>query len=145
MREHRLYQADWLLRFYGFDVDEIVVRSDQNLDLEIDPKFAWALAHREFFPVDVNEASRERLLRIPGIGARNVKRILSMRRHQKLRVQDLRRMRVAWKRAKPFVIALDHNPAVHSLDADNLRSLVVPKEKQLTLFDTFGPAQTGEL
>ena len=145
VREHRLYQADWLLRFYGFDVNEIIVNPDNNLDLEIDPKFAWALAHREYFPVDVNSAVRERLLRIPGIGARSVKRILTMRRHQKLRVQDLKRMRVAWKRAKPFVITLDHNPAVRSLDADNLKTLTVPPLKQRLLFDTLGSARTGEL
>ena len=144
VREHRLYQADWLLRFYGFDVDEIVVRPDQNLDLEIDPKFAWALAHREYFPVDINSASREQLLRIPGIGARSVKRILSMRRHQQLRVSDLKRMRVAWKRAKAFVTTLDHDPALRSLDADDLRNILVPKQ-QLMLFDTSGPALTGEL
>lgn len=145
VREHRLYQADWLLRFYGFDVKEIVVRPDQNLDLEIDPKLAWALAHREYFPVDVNSASREQLLRIPGIGARNVKRILAMRSLQKLRVQDLKRLRVAWKRARGFVITADHNPAVHLLDSDRLRGVVTPKPKQLSLFDTYEPARSGEL
>lgn len=143
VREHRLYQADWLMRFYGFNVGEIVVRPDNNLDLEIDPKLAWALAHRDHFPIDVNSAPRECLLRIPGIGARNVKRILSMRRHQKLRIHDLKRMRVAWKRAKNFVIALDHNPV--SLDAANLKRLITPKTKQLTLFDASVTAQTGEL
>jgi putative DNA modification/repair radical SAM protein len=145
VREHRLYQADWLLRFYDFKVDEIIVRPDANLDLEIDPKFAWALANRAFFPVNVNTASREQLLRIPGIGARNVKRILSIRRHKKLRTDDLRKLRVAWKRAKSFVITEDHNPALSDLDRDNLRQLVVPKEKQLTLFDTFDAALKGEL
>jgi putative DNA modification/repair radical SAM protein len=145
VREHRLYQADWLLRFYDFKVDEIIVRPDANLDLEIDPKFAWALANRAYFPVNVNTASREQLLRIPGIGARNVKRILSIRRHKKLRTDDLRKLRVAWKRAKSFVITEDHNPALSDLDRDNLRQLVVPKEKQLTLFDTFDAALKGEL
>jgi putative DNA modification/repair radical SAM protein len=145
VREHRLYQADWLLRFYDFKVDEIIVRPDANLDLEIDPKFAWALANRAYFPVDVNSASREQLLRIPGIGARNVKRILSIRRYKKLRTDDLKKLRVVWKRAKAFVITDDHNPALNDLDRDNLRQLVVPKEKQLTLFDTFDAALKGEL
>ena len=145
VREHRLYQADWLLRFYGFDVNEIVVREDNNLDLEIDPKFAWALANRAYFPVDVNSASREQLLRIPGIGARNVKRILGIRRHKRLRTDDLKKLRVAWKRAKAFVITEDHNPALANLDRDDLRHLVVPKEKQLTMFDTFDVALRGEL
>ncbi len=144
VREHRLYQADWLIRFYGFRVPEIIVRPDRNLDLEIDPKFAWALSHREEFPVDVNTASREQLLRIPGIGARNVKRILTIRRHQKLRVDDLKKLRVAWKRARSFVVTEDHNPALADLDRGDLRRLVVPKQKQLTLFETFDAALKGE-
>ncbi len=145
VREHRLYQADWLLRFYGFDVNEIVVRKDKNLDLEIDPKLAWALQQRGYFPVDVNTASREQLLRVPGIGARNVKRILSIRRHQRLRTDDLKKLRVAWKRAKSFVITEDHNPALADLDRGDLKQLIAPKEKQLTFFDTFDAALKGEL
>ncbi|QEG24960.1 putative DNA modification/repair radical SAM protein [Mariniblastus fucicola] len=145
IREHRLYQADWLLRFYGFDVNEIVVREDRNLDLEIDPKLAWALQQRDYFPVDVNTASREQLLRIPGIGARNVKRILSIRRHKKLRTDDLKKLRVAWKRAKSFVITVDHNPALANLDRSDLKQLIAPKERQLTLFETFDAALKGEL
>lgn len=145
IREHRLYQADWLLRFYDFKVDEIIVRPDANLDLDIDPKFAWALANRHYFPVDVNSASREQLLRVPGIGARNVKRILSIRRHKKLRTDDLKKLRVAWKRAKSFVVTIDHNPALNNLDRDDLRQIIVPKEKQLTLFETFDAALKGEL
>jgi putative DNA modification/repair radical SAM protein len=145
VREHRLYQADWLLRFYGFDVNEIVVREDKNLDLEIDPKLAWALQQRGYFPVDVNTASREQLLRVPGIGARNVKRILSIRRHQRLRTDDLKKLRVAWKRAKSFVITEDHNPALSDLDRSDLKQLIAPKEKQLTFFDTFDAALKGEL
>lgn len=145
VREHRLYQADWLLRFYGFEVNEIVVREDKNLDLEIDPKLAWALQQRGYFPVDVNTASREQLLRVPGIGARNVKRILSIRRHQRLRTDDLKKLRIAWKRAKSFVITEDHNPALSDLDRSDLRQLIVPKKKQLTFFDTFDAALKGEL
>ncbi|MEL7335534.1 MAG: putative DNA modification/repair radical SAM protein, partial [Planctomycetota bacterium] len=84
IREHRLYQADWLLRFYGFQVDEIATESNQNLSLEIDPKLAWALANRHHFPVDVNRASKEQLLRIPGIGVRSVQKILQLRRHKRV-------------------------------------------------------------
>jgi putative DNA modification/repair radical SAM protein len=145
VREHRLYQADWLLRFYGFEVSEIVVREDKNLDLEMDPKLAWALQQRDYFPVDVNSASREQLLRVPGIGARNVKRILSIRRHKRLRTDDLKKLRVAWKRTKAFVITEDHNPALADLDRSDLKRLIVPKEKQLTFFDTFDAALKGEL
>ncbi len=145
VREHRLYQADWLLRFYGFDVNEIVVREDKNLDLEMDPKLAWALQQRDYFPVDVNTASREQLLRVPGIGARNVKRILAIRRHKRLRTDDLKKLRVAWKRTKSFVITEDHNPALADLDRGDLKRLIVPNEKQLTFFDTFDAALNGEL
>lgn len=145
VREHRLYQADWLLRFYGFDVNEIVVRADKNLDLEIDPKLAWALQQRDYFPVDVNSASREQLLRVPGIGARNVARIISIRRHKRLRTDDLKKLRVAWKRTKSFVITADHNPALKNLDRHDLRSIIRPPEKQLTMFEIFDAALTGEL
>lgn len=145
VREHRLYQADWLIRFYGFDASELVVREDQNLDLDIDPKLAWALANRGQFPVDVNRADRAKLLRIPGIGARNVKRILSVRRHQALTVDDLKKMRVAWKRARSFVITADHNPALGDLDRVNLRTLIAPKARQLTMFEAFDSARSGEV
>lgn len=145
VREHRLYQADWLLRFYGFEVDELATQRDGNLDLEIDPKLAWALANRHVFPVDVNRASREELLRIPGIGARNVKRILSIRRYSLIHMADLKKLRVAWKRCKYFVATADHNPALRELTHERLRSLIVPQQRQLTLFDTFVSAASGEV
>src|SRR6476620_9548200 len=85
MREHRLYQADWLMRFYGFEHDEIVAGSDGMLSLEVDPKLAWALAHRERFPVDLNTAPRELLLRVPGLGVKSVGRVLQARRVRRLR------------------------------------------------------------
>lgn len=136
VREHRLYQADWLLRFYGFEVNELVVADDRNLDLKIDPKFAWALANRHRFPIDVNKAAREELLRIPGIGARTVSRILEIRQVRGLRVADLKRLRVAWNRAKAFVMTSDHNPGLKLLDQPNLRQALQPQSKQLMLFDT---------
>ncbi len=145
VREHRLYQADWLLRFYGFDVNEIVVTNDRNLDLDIDPKLAWALANRHRFPIDVNKAPREELLRIPGIGARGVAKILQMRPVRSLRVADLKRLRVAWNRAQAFVIAADHNPGLQLLDKEQLRDKFAPRPQQLFLFDTHQSAQTGEL
>jgi predicted DNA-binding helix-hairpin-helix protein len=148
VREHRLYQADWLLRFYGFDVGELVMAGDGNLDLTIDPKLAWAIANRHRFPIDVNKAPREELLRIPGVGARNVARILAMRPVRSLRVLDLKRLRIAWKRAQAFVIAADYNPAVHLLDRENLRAQLGPQPKQLMLFDieqSGKSANTGEL
>ena len=92
-REHRLYQADWLLRFYGFDLDEITsVSPTGNLDLELDPKLAWALGNRHLFPVDVNRADREMLLRVPGFGTKTVRRLLATRRHRTVGYDDLHRM-----------------------------------------------------
>ncbi|WP_397568586.1 putative DNA modification/repair radical SAM protein [Schlesneria sp. T3-172] len=144
VREHRLYQADWLMRFYGFGSSELVAESDGNLSLEIDPKLAWALAHREMYPIDVNRAEREILLRIPGIGARNVDRILRLRRHHAIRVSDLKKLRVAWNRTAPFVQTIDHNPALKQLDAQGLKDRFKPQEKQLLLFDTGQSALDGE-
>jgi predicted DNA-binding helix-hairpin-helix protein len=110
MREHRLYQADWLMRHYGFAADEIAPAAGGALDLDIDPKLAWALAHPERFPVDVNRAEREALLRVPGIGVRNVERILAARRARTLRYDDLVRLRCDMDKAKAFVTTLDWRP-----------------------------------
>lgn len=145
IREHRLYQADWLMRFYGFQASELVAEADRNLALDIDPKLAWALVHRAFFPVDVNRADREALLRIPGIGTRSVDRILSLRRYHQLRISDLKKLRVAWNRAAPFIQTADHNPGLRQLDDLALRDRFRPKERQLLLFDAADSAQTGEL
>jgi predicted DNA-binding helix-hairpin-helix protein len=125
VREHRLYQADWLMRFYGFDATEMATDAAGNLDLEIDPKTAWALQHREFFPVDANRAPREALLRVPGLGVKSVGRILSARRHRRLRVDDLARIGVPIRRAAPFLVALDHTPGA-TLDGAHLAARVKP-------------------
>ena len=113
IREHRLYQADWLMRFYGFAHDEIV-QPDQNgrslLALDVDPKTAWALAHRERFPVDLNRAPREMLLRVPGLGVKAVERLLAARRVRRLRAADLSRLHVPLGRVLPFVLTEDHRP-----------------------------------
>ena len=110
-REHRLYQADWLLRFYGFDVDEIVAGgNDGMLDLEVDPKLAWALKHPEFFPLDINRASRDEILRVPGLGTRSVGAILKARRLGALRLGDLARLTTSVARVRPFVVTRDWHP-----------------------------------
>src|ERR1700744_2892821 len=110
-RENRLYQADWLLRYYGFGLDEIVAGGEQGmLDLEIDPKLAWALKHRERFPIDVNGVVAEALLPVPGLGVRNVDRILASRRVRQLRLDDLARLRVPLGKARPFIVLPDHRP-----------------------------------
>ena len=133
VREHRLYQADWLLRFYGFDVTEITAaRADGNLDLEIDPKLAWALQNRALFPVDVNRASRDMLLRVPGFGTKTVGRILQTRRHRTLRYEDLLRLGASLKKAQPFITALGWTPGALT-DAENLRARYAPPPEQLQL------------
>ncbi len=133
-REHRLYQADWLLRFYGFDVDEITsVTSDGNLALDIDPKLAWALQHRGLFPLDVNRASRELLLRVPGFGVKTVNRILTTRRHRHLRYEDITRMGASMKKAGAFVTAGGWSPGSLT-DSAHLRARFAPPPEQLSLF-----------
>ncbi len=133
-REHRLYQADWLLRFYGFAVDEITaVTDDGNLDLDLDPKLAWALAHRGQFPLDVNVAEREMLLRVPGFGMRTVDRILSTRKQRLLRYEDLRTMGAALKKARPNITARDWSPGA-LIDCADLRARFARPAEQLTLF-----------
>lgn len=104
MREHRLYQADWLLRFYGFDIEELVPE-DENLPLDIDPKCAWALRNLHLFPIEVNRAPLEMLLRVPGIGGRSAQKILSARRYTALTFDHLKKMRVVLKRARHFITA----------------------------------------
>ncbi|QHI98849.1 putative DNA modification/repair radical SAM protein [Xylophilus rhododendri] len=114
MREHRLYQADWLMRFYGFSHDEIIQPDAQGralLALDVDPKTAWALAHRERFPVDLNRAPREMLLRVPGLGVKAVERLLAARRVRRLRAADLSRLHVPLARVLPFVLTDDHKPS----------------------------------
>jgi putative DNA modification/repair radical SAM protein len=134
-REHRLYQADWLIRFYGFAAGEILAGVPGGmLDLAIDPKLAWALRHRESFPVDVNRAERGLLLRIPGLGARAVDRIIETRRFHALRLADLTRLTGALRRALPFIIAVDHRPT-RLLDRADLPARLAPPPKQLSLFD----------
>ena len=133
-REHRLYQADWLLRFYGYDVDEITAASpDGNLDLAIDPKLAWALANRAQFPLDVNRASRDMLLRVPGFGTKTVGRILSTRRHRTLRYGDMLRMGAGMTKARAFVTLLDWTPGGLT-DSVDLRARFAPPPEQLSLF-----------
>jgi putative DNA modification/repair radical SAM protein len=135
VREHRLYQADWMLRFYGFALPEIVAATDDGmLDLAVDPKLAWALRHRQIFPVDVNSASYEQLLRVPGLGPRAVKRILASRRWRRLRLEDVGRVTRSIVTARAFLTAEGWHPG-RSLDAASLRDRIVARQPtQLSLF-----------
>jgi len=133
MREHRLYQADWLLRFYGFETTEIFAgRQDNMLDLDIDPKLSWALTHRAGFPVDVNRASKAELVRVPGLGLKSVDRILRARRQTKLRLSDVKTIARSVKICRAFIETADWTPG-SLLDSPSLRAAFAPAPEQLTL------------
>src|SRR3989344_1875108 len=130
MREHRLYQADWLLRFYGFDRAEIMAGADEGMfDLSIDPKLAWALKRRESFPVDINRAPREMLLRVPGLGTKAVDRIIAARRLGAIRIGDLARLTASVKKVLPFITTPDWRPGGLT-DSANLRARFAPPPEQ---------------
>lgn len=135
MREHRLYQSDWLIRFYGFAPEEVAqaAGTDGMLPLDIDPKLAWALKFREHFPVDVNRSSREMLLRVPGLGVRAVDSVVASRRHRRLRLDDVARLTGSIARVRPFIVAADWRPTLLTDRAD-LRALLAPRSEQLELF-----------
>ena len=135
LREHRLYQSDWLMRFYGFAPQEVAdaAEADGNLPLDIDPKLAWALKFRDSFPVDVNRAPKELLLRVPGLGTKAVARILASRRHRRLRLDDVARLTASVAKVRPFICTVDWRPTFLTDRAD-LRGLLAPKSEQLELF-----------
>ncbi|WP_374469079.1 putative DNA modification/repair radical SAM protein [Phenylobacterium sp.] len=132
VREHRLYQADWLMRFYGFERAEIIGEGE-DLDLAIDPKLAWALKNRGEFPVDVNVADRERLLRVPGLGVKAVDRLIDVRRFKQLTLEDVRRLSRGLEKLKPFIVTADWRPGALTDRAD-LRERIAPPPEQLSLF-----------
>ena len=131
LREHRLYQADWLLRFYGFTVKEILPDEAPNLITHTDPKTAWAIRNPQLFPIDINKANKENLLRIPGIGARSVDKILQIRRYHRLGLDDLKKLKIAYNRAKYFIVTRDYHPnfSTSSISA----ALLNNKQQQLNL------------
>lgn len=136
LREHRLYQSDWLVRFYGFTAAEVQQATDEAgmLPLDIDPKLAWALRFRDVFPVDVNTAPREMLLRIPGLGVRAVDAIVRARRHHRLRLEDLARLTRSVARMRPFLIAADWRPTRETDRIDLRQRLASPPPRQMELF-----------
>lgn len=124
VRENRLYQTDWLMRFYQFDASEIVNETHPNLDLEIDPKLSWALRNREFFPVDIQTADLHAILRIPGVGVKSAKKIIAARRFGRLDMETLKKFGIAINRAKYFMVAGKNKPLVE-WESDNLRRLIL--------------------
>ncbi|PZU09711.1 putative DNA modification/repair radical SAM protein [Sphingomonas sp.] len=135
LREHRLYQSDWMMRFYGFTPADVTAATDAGgmLPLDMDPKLAWALKFRAFFPLDVNRAPREALLRVPGLGIKAIDAILSARRLRRLRLEDVARLTVSIAKIRPFLIAADWTPARIDGAAD-LAPLVKPRAEQMELF-----------
>lgn len=141
VRENRLYQADWLLRYYQFQVDEIVDDAFPNLDLEIDPKLAWALRHPEQFPVDINKADYEMILRVPGIGLKSARLIVASRRFSRLGFYELKKMGVVMKKARYFITCNElPMQTIHELTPQGVRHLLIPRstrkkvdERQLEL------------
>ena len=135
MREHRLYQSDWLMRFYGFAAAEVVqaAGADGMLPLDIDPKLAWALKFREHFPVDINRAPREMLLRIPGLGVKAVDRIIASRRWRRLALEDVARLTVSVTKVRPFITADGWRPTL-LIDRADLAQRLKPRTEQLELF-----------
>lgn len=129
VRENRLYQADWLMRFYQFSVDEIVDDRHPNLDLDIDPKLAWAIRHPEAFPIDINRADYAKILRVPGIGVKSAKLIIAARRHSRLTLESLKKIGVVLKRAQYFITCSElPMHTIHEVSPEYIRSrLVDPK------------------
>lgn len=149
LREHRLYQADWLIRFYGFDYDEIVDENTPNLDERFDPKLSWALPNLHLFPIEINRADRETLLRIPGLGVRGVNKILKARRIRAISLNDLQTMKISLKRCRYFITVGGKALFDRSFDYLGLHDelLALPKPSpatQPTLFDHFSTV-LGEL
>ncbi len=137
-REHRIYQADWLLRFYGFTVGELLGKDSPNLDPDLDPKVVWALRNLDRFPVEVNKASYETLMRIPGIGDKSARRIIRQRRFAAVRMEDLKKMGVVMKRAKYFVTCCGRYYGDRRFEPETIRTSILQMEDglQLSLFDS---------
>jgi putative DNA modification/repair radical SAM protein len=133
LREHRLYQADFLLRGYGFTAGELMPEAG-NLALDIDPKLAWALTNRSHFPLDLNRADETMIARVPGIGLRSAKRIIDLRRLRRIRWEDLSRLRCSLKKLAPFVVTADYKPAQGAASSELLRRNMADAPQQMNLW-----------
>ncbi|AEM74168.1 putative DNA modification/repair radical SAM protein [Caldicellulosiruptor acetigenus] len=154
LREHRLYQADWLIRVYNFSADELFKSKDENLDLEVDPKVMWALRNLDRFPIEVNRASYEELIRVPGIGIKSAKRIIKNRVFHSLGFEDLKKMGVVLKRAKYFITCNGKTFERYLIDLppEKIKQKLIDKNslqrpQQLSFFDreVFTSVITGEI
>ncbi|CAL65344.1 putative DNA modification/repair radical SAM protein [Christiangramia forsetii] len=125
LRENRLYQTDWLMRFYGFDIRELLNDEFKFLDMEIDPKLSWALRNRHLFPVDINKVEKRLLLRIPGIGLKSVNKIINARKFRKLNWDHLKKIGIAMNRAKYFIICDSREKELKEVSSENLKSIIL--------------------
>lgn len=125
LRENRLYQTDWLMRFYGFDIRELLNDKFQNLDMEIDPKLSWALRNRHLFPVDINRVDKQILLRIPGIGLKSTSKILQARKFRKLNWEHLKKIGIAMNRAKYFITCDSREKELKELSSEKLKQIII--------------------
>jgi len=146
LREHRLYQADWLLRFYGFGYDEIVGEEHPNLDEEVDPKMSWALHNLQHFPIEINTASKEELIRIPGIGIRSAHKILKARRYKRLSFDDLKRLKISIKKAQYFITSKGKQYKHYALYPEIIKEAYLTPPKRFSQPSLFDYSRiTGEL
>ena len=148
-REHRIYQADWLLRFYGFTVGELFGKGDGNLDPDVDPKVTWALRNLDQFPVEINRASYDMLMRVPGIGSTSAKRIIRQRRFAAVRYDDLKKMGVVLKRAKYFILCAGRYEGDRRFEPETIKHSMLQMEEglQMTMFnydENWRPISSGE-
>lgn len=132
VRENRLYQADWLMRFYHFSVHEIVDENNPDLDLSVDPKLGWALRNPQVFPIDINKAPYEMILRVPGVGVKSAKLILALRRFGKLDSIQLKKIGVVMKRAQYFIVCRElPMKTIHELKPEGIRNLLIGKKRKM--------------
>ena len=129
IRENRLYQTDWLMRFYGFNVNELLNDANPHLDIDIDPKLSWALRNMQYFPVDVNVASYKMILRIPGVGVSSAKKIVQARKFGKLRIDQLRKIGVSFNRARHFMQCADTPPQLRDYQSTQIKSFIMAESE----------------
>ncbi|MDP5043927.1 putative DNA modification/repair radical SAM protein [Leeuwenhoekiella sp. NPDC079379] len=129
LRENRLYQTDWLLRFYGFDVRELLNQNHPNLDIDIDPKLSWALRNMHMFPVDVNTADKQMLARVPGLGMKSVHKIINARKFRRLNWENLKAIGIAMSRAKYFMVCNSSNFESKDLEPERIKSMILQTSK----------------
>lgn len=129
LRENRLYQTDWLMRFYGFKVQEILNDANPNLDIDIDPKLSWAIRNMQHFPVDINTADYKMILRIPGIGVMSAQKIVQARKFGKLRIDQLKKIGVAYNRAKHFIVCLDSPYQLKDYQGTQIKAFILAESQ----------------